>query len=618
MKKLIRTIGALLVIAVFLPDMRAEGPEVPVEDAEALAEVEPQEETERIEHDYSNLEGLVIQHGGRQKPLLTFARESLLTLSGRRSLSFEDGETVDAMGFLGSVWIGGRDWAHHPVVSLDHAGVKEALDLDMEARRHSYHDIVTAARFMELMEELEQRTETRESDELNDFYQNFNELVQRLRLFRAIERGVIMAVVPHPEDPEGTWATFTGARELYSEEQIHPFVEARGRLLVAYNPEMLPEEIREQLGGDLDFAEAALAFREAQRALSPEVVPSPAKVKTEVLYERWNPFRLALVFSLLACLATALTWTAWKRFGAIAGWALALGAILVLALGMAARVYISGRAPVTNMYETIIWVAFGLLVFAVIFEWRYRCRYYLVSATPFAALLLLVAESAPVMFDPNISPLTPVLRDNFWLTTHVLTVTISYAAFALAFALGHFVLGAQIVRGGKMVANRDLYAYIYRAMQVGILLLAIGVILGAVWANYSWGRFWDWDPKETWSLIALLGYLFVLHGRLVGWWGGFGFCVGAVLGFKGILMCWYGVNYILGAGLQSYGFGSGGTGWVVGFVIFELLFVGAAVVRRYYWFSEPGSGGRGDAGDALNQRETIAAGGVREESRASP
>ena len=587
-----RIIALLLMLGGAALTLGAEVEEVlpeAVEPRETAAQ--PEDAAAALRHDTTNLEGVVIQHGGRKKPLLTFAKESLLTISGRTRLSFDDGERIDAMGFIASMWLGGRNWMHHPVVSLDHAGVKEALALDMEARRHAYHDIVTAPRFTELLEELDARTDARGEDELSDFYDNFSQLVRRLQLVRALEHGSVFTVVPHPTDDNGRWVSFSEAERYYSEEELQPLMRTRGGLILAYNPGLLPEELYRELAGDLDFEVAALRFKDAQRAISPGVMPSETKIKTEVLYERWNPFRIAYLFSFLSCLAIAFTWTVWRRPGLVIGWGFAAAAILTLAIGMAARVYISGRAPVTNMYETVIWVAFGLLVFAAIFEFRYRCRYYLVSATPFAGLLLILAESAPVIFDPSISPLTPVLRDNFWLTTHVLTVTISYAAFALAFALGHFVLGNQIIKGGKVGTNPDLYAYIYRAMQVGILLLAIGVALGAVWANYSWGRFWDWDPKETWSLIALLGYLFVLHGRLVGWWSGFGFSVGAVLGFQGILMCWYGVNFILGAGLHSYGFGTGGTGYVIGFVVFEIMFVAAALLRRYVWHAE--SGGMG-------------------------
>ncbi len=117
---------------------------------------------------------------------------------------------------------------------------------------------------------------------------------------------------------------------------------------------------------------------------------------------------------------------------------------------------------------------------------------------------------------------------------------------------------------------------IYRCMQVGVVLLAAGTILGGVWADYSWGRFWGWDPKETWALIALLGYLALLHARLSGWVKNVGMLVGSVASFILVIMAWYGVNFVLGAGLHSYGFGAGGVEYVSAFVLANLAFVGYA------------------------------------------
>jgi ABC-type transport system involved in cytochrome c biogenesis permease subunit len=152
----------------------------------------------------------------------------------------------------------------------------------------------------------------------------------------------------------------------------------------------------------------------------------------------------------------------------------------------------------------------------------------------------------------------------------------SYAAFLLALALGHIAL-INVLAGKRQETVRPIYQSVYRAMQIGVLLLATGVVLGAFWANYSWGRFWDWDPKETWALIALLCYLFLLHGRIAGWWGGFGLSVGAVLAFQAVLMAWYGVNFLLGKGLHSYGFGSGGSTYAYAFVAVEVVFVAIAI-----------------------------------------
>jgi ABC-type transport system involved in cytochrome c biogenesis permease subunit len=187
------------------------------------------------------------------------------------------------------------------------------------------------------------------------------------------------------------------------------------------------------------------------------------------------------------------------------------------------------------------------------------------------------------------SPLQPVLRDNFWLTIHVLTIVSSYAAGALAWglgclSLGYYLLGRYRDRaagGGKSPpeACAALAGFIYKAMQVAVLLLAAGTILGGLWADVSWGRFWGWDPKEVWALVSLLAYLVILHGRYAGWIGNFGLAAGSVLGAAVIGMSWYGVNFLLGAGLHSYGFGQGGQTEFFAFLVANFLLLGGAAWR---------------------------------------
>jgi cytochrome c biogenesis factor len=161
----------------------------------------------------------------------------------------------------------------------------------------------------------------------------------------------------------------------------------------------------------------------------------------------------------------------------------------------------------------------------------------------------------------------------------VLTITLSYAAFALAMGFGHILLWRYARNPSGARADQPMHFWLYRVLQLGVLLLAAGTILGGVWANYSWGRFWGWDPKETWALIALLCYITTLHGRLAGWWTQFGLVVASVVCFLAVLMAWYGVNFVLGKGLHSYGFGIGGETYVASFVIADLLFVAVAIWR---------------------------------------
>src|SRR5262249_36382652 len=139
-----------------------------------------------------------------------------------------------------------------------------------------------------------------------------------------------------------------------------------------------------------------------------------------------------------------------------------------------------------------------------------------------SALILLLTESIPLVLSPDMDPIVAVLRSNYWLTIHVLTITISYAAFTITMLIGNaalirFMLGKT---GGRFFQEYARYAY--RMIQLGVFLLTTGIILGGIWADYSWGRFWGWDPKETWALIADIGYLSILHARYIGWLDGFG------------------------------------------------------------------------------------------------
>ncbi len=171
--------------------------------------------------------------------------------------------------------------------------------------------------------------------------------------------------------------------------------------------------------------------------------------------------------------------------------------------GMGVRSYLSGRPPVTNMYETVVWVPWGSVLFAFILERIQKNKMLLMCASLVAVFCLILTDLAPTVLDASLHPLEPVLRSTFWLTTHVLIITISYAAFFLAFALGDLLLFYYLKDEEKYAVQIQKGTQsIYRSLQIGIVLLAAGTILGGVWADYSWGRFWGWDPKETWAFIA--------------------------------------------------------------------------------------------------------------------
>jgi cytochrome c-type biogenesis protein CcsB len=311
--------------------------------------------------------------------------------------------------------------------------------------------------------------------------------------------------------------------------------------------------------------------------------PAEHTIALEAAYNRWAPFRIAWVLMLAATIGCLLrAGLGWKRLDRVSVVAY-VGALAAMIAGFTIRGLIAGRPPVTNMYESVVYVGAGVALLGLVFAVRHRQSFILSAAATVSTLALILADCAPLVLDPSVRPLEPVLRSNFWLVTHVLTITLSYAALALALGLANITLGYCVVRSDNRVAIATLSRLTYKVLQVGVLLLAAGVVLGGVWADYSWGRFWGWDPKEVWALVALLGYLAVLHARFVGWVGDRGLAALTVVCFALVVMGWYGVNFVLGAGLHSYGFGGGGQRVVYAAVVLQLLYVAVAVragIRR--------------------------------------
>ena len=241
--------------------------------------------------------------------------------------------------------------------------------------------------------------------------------------------------------------------------------------------------------------------------------------------------------------------------------------------GFTLRVIIAGRPPVSNLYETLVWVSFMSAVFALILELIYRKKVIGLAGTVVATLGLVMADQLTITFDPKISPLLPVLRTNYWLIIHVLTIVSSYAGGTLAWGVGNISLAIMAFGKGRRDVVKTLAQFTYRAMQIAVLLLAFGTFLGGMWAAESWGRFWGWDPKEVWALIALVCYVIPLHARYVGWVKDFGLAVAAVVCYAAIVVSWYLFSALGGGGLHAYAMSGGGPIWVFWGAALNILWV---------------------------------------------
>ncbi|PYL54835.1 MAG: hypothetical protein DMF29_05560 [Verrucomicrobia bacterium] len=509
---------------------------------------------------------LAIQDGGRRKPIDTFARETLIRITGRSTYSDKAGRKWQPNDFVFSAALETHNWRDEPMVLVSLGQLKERLGFDNAQRRFSFEQLVASAELQRLTNEAHALKRTEKP--LDRVQQEALSVSDRLALLANIMNGSALLVVPASKSETKAWVVPPEFSRYYTETQFAPVQIQLQTMATSYV----------QADG-FNFSRAASQLRESLRALSPSIYPQDRQLRLEYFSNHFEAFYRAIWFYGLALLVLL---TAHLRGGRVlrnVGVSVAVVALAFHASGIVMRCLIAGRPPVTNMYESIIWVSFAVSFFGMIFFARYHAAVYLLAALPVTLVALLLVRQMPIAMPSNIDPLVPVLRDNFWLTIHVLTITLSYAAFALAMGFGHILLWRYTRNPASARADSPMYFWLYRVLQLGVLLLAAGTILGGVWANYSWGRFWGWDPKETWALIALLCYLTALHGRLAGWWTEFGLVVASVICFLAVLMAWYGVNFVLGKGLHSYGFGIGGETYVATFVLLDLLFVGFAIWR---------------------------------------
>lgn len=542
---------------------------------------------------------LPVQDAGRAKPYDTFARETLQLIYGSQTYTTPKGQKREAVEIVTTWMLVPQHWDNQKIVEITHRGLKEALKVSVDEKFFSPSELFSNDRLGLVMQELAAFRETKKK--MNPYIQAVQRLESQLGMYQAVKQGTAVRVVPPtpeeekaapapppmmggmrgmaPQAPAGKWHSLADLPEEFRGKfatltrafiQSLPMDEAAPGMNVQKDPSVP------------SLKQAVEDFKAAARAQNPSVYPKDRDIEIEVHYKELHPFMITWILYLIAAIILGVAWHLGSATLYKVGWVAGILAFMVHTYGFVLRMYLTGRPPVSNMYESVIWVSWGVLIFAMTFEAIYKRRFILMAGSIVGTLCLIIADLAPTVLDASIQPLQPVLRSNYWLTIHVLTITLSYSAFFLAWGLANIAL-FYILRGEKATSERPrlMVQAIYRCLQVGVVLLAAGIILGGVWADYSWGRFWGWDPKETWALIALLGYLAILHGRLIGWVQNFGMMVSSIVAFNLVIMAWYGVNYVLGAGLHSYGFGAGGVQYVCGFVIMNLIYVGYVAFVRY-------------------------------------
>ena len=516
------------------------------------------------------LRRIPVLDAGRVKPFETFAQESLQLLYGRDKFKGRQAPEV-----VFSWMMFPEEWDKIEFVEVRHSGVREALGLEGRKIHYSPEELFRNERLALIFTELS--TQREKDPKLNPYFQAVQKLENQLTLYQVVKLGRFVGLAPIEGEENWAWVI-----QLSGELR-----EAFDGIMASFAQAALAKVREEGEAYQQAIAEMNLSvdrFIELARAEDPENYADPRKIQVEMHYNSFKPIMWSWILYLAGALVLLLSMNFSSSRLYKVSWLLILLGFALHTYGQLLRSAITGRPPVTNMYETVVWVPWGMMVLAMLWEWMYKNRVVLLVSSLVSTFTLILTFLSPTVLDPTLHPLEPVLVSNFWLITHVLVITISYAGFFLAFVLGDLSLWYHLRdEKGYAKAINELTQAMYRAIQFGVVLLAAGTILGGIWADYSWGRYWGWDPKETWALIALLGYLALLHARLVGWVKNFGMAVGSVLAFSLVIMAWYGVNFVLGAGLHSYGFGAGGVEWVSGFVALHVLYVVyVATVRHFF------------------------------------
>lgn len=544
--------------------------------------------------DFSALRYVPVQDGGRIKPYDTFAREALKLFYGREKYKSASGEKIPAYEVITTIIIAPDVWSEAPLFQVRHSGLREALKLsNRENVFHSSKELFSNDRLPLLIQEL--RSKRQSKDKLDPYFQAIQTLESQLGLFEGLRSGSALRLAPRPPVAAAESGAVSSVEEMrrsiwLSLAELEEPLRGKFQTIALAFAKGISSRMGKKSGSTSTaaFSASVKEFTDAARAINPSAYGDERRISLEIFYNDFHPYQWSWITYILAAIALAVSTFYANRYGIRGGVALVLIGFLLSAFGLGLRSYLTGRPPVSNMYETIVWVPWAAVLFSLVLAKVYRNYAVLIASTLVSVFCLILSDLSPTVLDKSLQPLEPVLRDNFWLLTHVLIIVASYGAFFLAFALGLWVLSLYLVNEKKNAAKiKDGSLFIYRAIQIGLVMLTAGTILGGIWADYSWGRFWGWDPKETWAFIAIMGYLALLHARITGLVRDFGTAVWAVVAFTLVIMAWYGVNFVLGAGLHTYGFGAGGVEYVAGFVAVFLLFTLYVVTVRQKRLSKP-------------------------------
>jgi cytochrome c-type biogenesis protein CcsB len=494
---------------------------------------------------------LIVQdQNGRMKPVHTLSREVM-----RKLLRKEQLDGVNADQIVLSMFANSADWFAVPMISVGkHPAIHKLLGTS--ANVVSYKDFFTENGEYRMQDEV-RRAYSLQPIDRGVFEKELMKIDERVNIANMVYSGSLFRIVPVTGDANNTWASAEIHGHHDHDHQAH--TTAAASFFASYKSALQDAAITK----DYSMPEQLLAeLASYQKTKGVSVMPSPSRINAEILLNKLNLFnRLAVVYAILgASLLFFLFLSVFKPAATLDTadkvlFGFLLAAFTLHTVGLGLRWYVSERAPWSNGYESMIYIAWTTVLAGMIFA---RKSFGGLAATMIlSATVLLVAMLS--YLDPEITPLVPVLR-SYWLTIHVSMEAGSYGFLMLGAVIGLINLILMMFLTGK---NKEKIHHQIREMSYlsemtligGLFMISIGTYLGGVWANESWGRYWGWDAKETWALVTILIYAFILHMRIIPKLQGlFAYNFATIFGLASVIMTYYGVNYYL-SGLHSYAAG---------------------------------------------------------------
>ena len=524
---------------------------------------------------------LMVQSGtGRIQPVDTYAAEIWRKISRDKRYGELNADQV-LLGLLTQPQI----WSRVPMIDVGSEALLRQTGIDEEQAakgRLAFIDVLDDEGNYIFVDEIE-RVYAKPVRERNKYDKELLKLDEKINILNALFAGRMVAIFPSASvSTDGAWYA--------PGDDLSAFRDRDSMFVSRIFPWFATEAVRSAETGDWttpDEIVGMIATYQEKKAATLDI--SPRRIEAEMLYNRLDLFKWAgfgyMGFGLALMLISMLGWARPSKGWRVAG-GVVVGIIGLLFLaqtaGVGLRWYIAGRPPVSNAYESMIFVSWATAIAGLAFGRRSGIT--LAAATFLSGVLMFV--STLNWMDPEITPLVPVLKSP-WLLIHVAAITGSYGFFGIGFLLGLVSLTAMACRTERNAAVVDLQVRRLTAINemsliVGLVLLTAGTFLGAVWANESWGRYWGWDPKETWALITMMVYAFILHARLVPGLrrgGVYLFNVMSIMGLGAVLMTFFGVNYYL-SGMHSYGGDSAPPALYIIWVVYGLATVVALLAWR--------------------------------------